>query len=135
MQFYQPRLNYLVFSLRPTGNYWNAASFPNPSSYLHFSTFQGETSADISFYFKTLIPRGVFLENLGNTDFIKLELKCEYLFSVNMVVATLITEMSPEGGPRRQENTALLMVGKHALELLIYVLAFQGSRARVDRGV
>ncbi|EQB78470.1 hypothetical protein CB1_000993056 [Camelus ferus] len=57
------------------GNYWNAASFPNPSSYLHFSTFQGETSADISFYFKTLIPRGVFLENLGNTDFIKLELK------------------------------------------------------------
>uniref|UniRef100_A0A8C2UK34 Contactin associated protein 2 n=1 Tax=Chinchilla lanigera TaxID=34839 RepID=A0A8C2UK34_CHILA len=56
-------------------NYWNAASFPNPSSYLHFSTFQGETSADISFYFKTLIPRGVFLENLGNTDFIKLELK------------------------------------------------------------
>nr|XP_036855403.1 contactin-associated protein-like 2 [Manis javanica] len=56
-------------------NYWNAASFPNPSSYLHFSTFQGETSADISFYFKTLIPRGVFLENLGNTDFIKIELK------------------------------------------------------------
>nr|KAF6319752.1 hypothetical protein mMyoMyo1_008489 [Myotis myotis] len=56
-------------------NYWNAASFPNPSSYLHFSTFQGETSADISFYFKTLIPQGVFLENLGNTDFIKLELK------------------------------------------------------------
>ncbi|KAG5210662.1 hypothetical protein JEQ12_015856 [Ovis aries] len=56
-------------------DYWNAASFPNPSSYLHFSTFQGETSADISFYFKTLIPRGVFLENLGNTDFIKLELK------------------------------------------------------------
>lgn len=63
------------------GNYWNAASFPNPSSYLHFSTFQGETSADISFYFKTLIPRGVFLENLGNTDFIKLELKCEYKLS------------------------------------------------------
>uniref|UniRef100_G3TZJ2 Uncharacterized protein n=4 Tax=Elephantidae TaxID=9780 RepID=G3TZJ2_LOXAF len=56
-------------------NYWNAASFPDPSSHLHFSTFQGETSADISFYFKTLIPRGVFLENLGNTDFIKLELK------------------------------------------------------------
>ncbi|XP_012517535.1 PREDICTED: contactin-associated protein-like 2 [Propithecus coquereli] len=56
-------------------NYWNAASFPNASSYLHFSTFQGETSADISFYFKTLTPRGVFLENMGNTDFIKLELK------------------------------------------------------------
>ncbi|XP_034957246.2 contactin-associated protein-like 2 [Zootoca vivipara] len=56
-------------------NYWNAASFITPSSYLHFSTFQGETSADISFYFKTSAADGVFLENLGNTDFIKLELK------------------------------------------------------------
>lgn len=63
------------------GNYWNAASFITPSSYLHFSTFQGETSADISFYFKTSAPYGVFLENLGNTDFIKLELKCKYLLS------------------------------------------------------
>ncbi|CAB1340937.1 unnamed protein product, partial [Coregonus sp. 'balchen'] len=56
------------------GNYWNAASFTTPSSYLHFSTFQGETSADIAFYFKTSAPYGVFLENLGNTDFIRLEL-------------------------------------------------------------
>ncbi|KAM8980872.1 contactin-associated protein-like 2 [Sarcophilus harrisii] len=56
-------------------NYWNAASFFTPSSYLYFSTFQGETSADISFYFKTSAADGVFLENLGNTDFIKLELK------------------------------------------------------------
>ena len=61
-----------------TGNYWNAASFTTPSSYLHFSTFQGETSADISFYFKTSAPYGVFLENLGNTDFIRLELKCTW---------------------------------------------------------
>lgn len=73
----------MCFSFLSTGNYWNAASFPNPSSYLHFSTFQGETSADISFYFKTLIPQGVFLENLGNTDFIKLELKCEYKIFIN----------------------------------------------------
>lgn len=86
-------INYpvFVFVFPPTGNYWNAASFPNPSSYLHFSTFQGETSADISFYFKTLIPRGVFLENLGNTDFIKLELKCKYKLSVNSSVASLGT--------------------------------------------
>lgn len=60
-----------------TDNYWNAASFTTPSSYLHFATFQGETSADISFYFKTSAPYGVFLENLGNTDFIRLELKCK----------------------------------------------------------
>lgn len=60
-----------------TDDYWNAASFTTPSSYLHFATFQGETSADISFYFKTSAPYGVFLENLGNTDFIRLELKCK----------------------------------------------------------
>ncbi|MCJ8745758.1 hypothetical protein PDJAM_G00134040 [Pangasius djambal] len=56
-------------------SYWNAASFNTPTSYLHFSTFRAETSADISFYFKTSAPHGVFLENLGNTDFIRLELK------------------------------------------------------------
>lgn len=65
------------FFFPPTDNYWNAASFTTPSSYLHFATFQGETSADISFYFKTSAPYGVFLENLGNTDFIRLELKCK----------------------------------------------------------
>ncbi|XP_077125246.1 contactin-associated protein-like 2 [Ranitomeya variabilis] len=56
-------------------NYWNAVSFIAPNSFLHFSTFQGETSADISFYFKTSAPDGVFVENRGNTDFIKIELK------------------------------------------------------------
>ncbi|XP_069504410.1 contactin-associated protein-like 2 isoform X2 [Ambystoma mexicanum] len=56
-------------------NYWNAASFNTQSSYLHFSKFQGETSADISFYFKTSASDGVFLESLGNADFIKLELR------------------------------------------------------------
>ncbi|KAK3540844.1 hypothetical protein QTP86_002355 [Hemibagrus guttatus] len=63
---------------RPRGRrstYWNAASFNTPSSYLHFPTFRAETSADISFYFKTSAPHGVFLENLGSTDFIRLELK------------------------------------------------------------
>lgn len=70
---------FFLVCLIPAGNYWNAASFITSSSYLHFSTFQGETSADISFYFKTSAADGVFLENLGNTDFIKLELKCKYL--------------------------------------------------------
>lgn len=64
-----------------TDNYWNAASFTTPSSYLHFATFHGETSADISFYFKTSAAYGVFLENLGNTDFIRLELKCKIVLN------------------------------------------------------
>ncbi|XP_051542697.1 contactin-associated protein-like 2 isoform X2 [Myxocyprinus asiaticus] len=67
-------------------SYWNAASFNTPSSYLHFSTFQGETSADISFYFKTSAPYGVFLENLGNTDFIRLELKSPMVVSFSFDV-------------------------------------------------
>uniref|UniRef100_A0A673X6G2 Contactin-associated protein-like 5 n=1 Tax=Salmo trutta TaxID=8032 RepID=A0A673X6G2_SALTR len=53
---------------------WNAASFYQESSYLHFPTLQAELSADISFYFKTSAPSGVFLENLGLKDFIRVEL-------------------------------------------------------------
>uniref|UniRef100_A0A8C2F089 Contactin associated protein like 2b n=1 Tax=Cyprinus carpio TaxID=7962 RepID=A0A8C2F089_CYPCA len=56
-------------------HFWNAASFNTPASYLHFPTFQAETSADVSFYFKTSASHGVFLEILGNPDFIRLELK------------------------------------------------------------
>ena len=55
----------------------NAASFYQESSYLHFPTLQAELSSDISFYFKTSSPSGVFLENLGLKDFIRVELSCE----------------------------------------------------------
>uniref|UniRef100_A0A674E0I1 Contactin associated protein 2 n=1 Tax=Salmo trutta TaxID=8032 RepID=A0A674E0I1_SALTR len=75
-------------------NYWNAASFTTPSSYLHFSTFQGETSADISFYFKTSAPYGVFLENLGNTDFIRLELKSPTVISFSFDVGNGPVELA-----------------------------------------
>ncbi|XP_068605403.1 contactin-associated protein-like 2 [Brachionichthys hirsutus] len=65
------------------GNYWNAASFTSPASYLHFSSFRGETSTDISFYFKTSSTHGVFLENKGTNDYLGLELRggSEVLFS------------------------------------------------------
>uniref|UniRef100_A0A8C7F7Q5 Contactin associated protein family member 5 n=1 Tax=Oncorhynchus kisutch TaxID=8019 RepID=A0A8C7F7Q5_ONCKI len=53
---------------------WNAASFYQESSYLHFPTLRAELSADISFYFKTSAPSGVFLENVGLKDFIRVEL-------------------------------------------------------------
>ncbi|XP_048833106.1 contactin-associated protein-like 2a [Brienomyrus brachyistius] len=75
-------------------SYWNAASFNTPSSYLHFSTFQGETSADISFYFKTSAPYGVFLENLGNTDFIRLELKSHNMVSFSFDVGNGPVELN-----------------------------------------
>ncbi|XP_043082923.1 contactin-associated protein-like 2a [Puntigrus tetrazona] len=75
-------------------SYWNTASFNTPSSYLHFSTFQGETSADISFYFKTSAPYGVFLENLGNMDFIRLELKSPMVVSFSFDVGNGPVELN-----------------------------------------
>lgn len=64
----------LLFS---EGNFWNTASFSSPASYLHFPSFRGETSADISFYFKTASSHGIFLENLGATNFLHIELRGE----------------------------------------------------------
>ncbi|XP_056144811.1 contactin-associated protein-like 5 [Lampris incognitus] len=68
--------DYQIGPLRCYGDrsIWNAASFYQESSYLHFPTLQAELGADISFYFKTSAPSGVFLENLGLKDFIRLEL-------------------------------------------------------------
>ncbi|XP_074508368.1 contactin-associated protein-like 4 isoform X2 [Sebastes fasciatus] len=67
---------YMVGPLRCHGdkNFWNAAFFDKETSYLHFPTFHGELSADISFLFKTTASSGVFLENLGIKDFIRIEL-------------------------------------------------------------
>uniref|UniRef100_A0A1A8IJF7 Contactin-associated protein-like 4 n=1 Tax=Nothobranchius kuhntae TaxID=321403 RepID=A0A1A8IJF7_NOTKU len=67
---------YRVGPLRCHGdrNFWNAAFFNKETSYLHFPTFHGELSADISFFFKTTTSFGVFLENLGIKDFIRIEL-------------------------------------------------------------
>ncbi|KAG7279578.1 hypothetical protein CRUP_034166 [Coryphaenoides rupestris] len=56
---------------------WNAASFYQDSSYLRFLNLQAELGSDISFYFKTSAPSGIFLENLGLKDFIRVELSCE----------------------------------------------------------
>ncbi|KAF0046709.1 hypothetical protein F2P81_000342 [Scophthalmus maximus] len=68
---------YRVGPLRCHGdkNFWNAAFFDKETSYLHFPTFHGELSADISFLFKTSASSGVFLENLGIKDFIRIELR------------------------------------------------------------
>lgn len=59
------------------GHFWNAVSFYTEASYLHFPTFHAEFSADISFFFKTTALSGVFLENLGIKDFIRLEISCK----------------------------------------------------------
>lgn len=70
----EPRLRIFSFA----GHFWNAVSFYTEASYLHFPTFHAEFSADISFFFKTTALSGVFLENLGITDFIRLEISCKF---------------------------------------------------------
>lgn len=72
-----PSSSPLFSSPLPAESIWNAASFYQESSYLYFPTLQAELSSDISFFFKTSAPSGVFLENLGLKDFIRLELSCE----------------------------------------------------------
>ncbi|XP_036971862.1 contactin-associated protein-like 4 [Acanthopagrus latus] len=79
---------YRVGPLRCHGdkNFWNAAFFDKETSYLHFPTFHGELNADISFLFKTPSSSGVFLENLGIKDFIRIELSSssEVVFSFDV---------------------------------------------------
>lgn len=68
-------------------NLWNAAFFDKETSYLHFPTFHGELNADISFLFKTLSSSGVFLENLGIKDFIRIELSCKSNFIISAIMS------------------------------------------------
>uniref|UniRef100_A0A8C5LGK2 Contactin-associated protein-like 5 n=1 Tax=Jaculus jaculus TaxID=51337 RepID=A0A8C5LGK2_JACJA len=67
-------------------HFWNAVSFYTEASYLHFPTFHAEFSADISFFFKTTTLSGVFLENVGIKDFIRLEISSpsEITFAIDV---------------------------------------------------
>ncbi|XP_056132902.1 contactin-associated protein-like 4 [Lampris incognitus] len=86
-------------------NYWNAAFFDKETSYLHFPTFHGELSADISFLFKTTASSGVFLENLGIKDFIRIELSSstEVLFSFDVGNGPLEVRVEA-GGPLNDDR-------------------------------
>ncbi|XP_056149737.1 contactin-associated protein-like 2b [Lampris incognitus] len=107
-------------------NYWNAASFTSPASYLHFPAFRGETSADISFYFKTSSVYGVFLENLGSTNFIHIELRAASVISFSFDVGNGVEELSVRSptplnddqwhrveADRNVKEASLLLDGQH----------------------
>nr|XP_060630142.1 contactin-associated protein-like 5 isoform X1 [Anolis sagrei ordinatus] len=66
--------------------FWNSASFLTEASYLLFPTFHAEFTADISFFFKTAATSGVFLENMGMKDFIRVEISSpkEITFTVDV---------------------------------------------------
>ncbi|XP_034369001.1 contactin-associated protein like 5-2 isoform X2 [Arvicanthis niloticus] len=67
-------------------HFWNAVWFTTEAAYLHFTTFHVEFSADISFFFKTTALSGVFLENLGIKDFLRLEMSSpsEVIFAIDV---------------------------------------------------
>ncbi|XP_038839813.1 contactin-associated protein-like 2, partial [Salvelinus namaycush] len=117
-------------------NYWNAASFTTPSSYLHFSTFQGETSADISFYFKTSAPYGVFLENLGNTDFIRLELKSPTVISFSFDVGNGPVELAVHSAtPLNDDQWHRVMAERNVKEAVLQLdLNYREARPAPPQG-
>ncbi|CAN9506159.1 unnamed protein product [Ophioblennius macclurei] len=117
-------------------NYWNAASFTTPSSYLHFATFQGETSADISFYFKTSAPYGVFLENLGNTDFIRLELKSPKVVSFSFDVGNGPVELTVHSAtPLNDDQWHRVMAERNVKEAVLQLdQTYRASRLAPAQG-
>ncbi|XP_036296656.1 contactin-associated protein-like 4 [Pipistrellus kuhlii] len=84
--------------------FWNSASFNTEASYLHFPTFHGELSADVSFFFKTTASSGVFLENLGITDFIRIELRSPVVVAFSFDVGNGPSEVSVQSPTHFNDN-------------------------------
>ncbi|XP_068383616.1 contactin-associated protein-like 4 isoform X6 [Eschrichtius robustus] len=84
--------------------FWNSASFNTEASYLHFPTFHGELSADVSFFFKTTASSGVFLENLGITDFIRIELRSPAVVAFSFDVGNGPFEISVQSPTHFSDN-------------------------------
>ncbi|XP_023608313.1 contactin-associated protein-like 4 isoform X7 [Myotis lucifugus] len=85
-------------------SFWNSASFNTEASYLHFPTFHGELSADMSFFFKTTASSGVFLENLGITDFIRIELRSPAVVTFSFDVGNGPSEVSVQSPTHFNDN-------------------------------
>ncbi|KAG8518684.1 Contactin-associated protein-like 4, partial [Galemys pyrenaicus] len=85
-------------------SFWNSASFNTEASYLHFPTFHGELSADVSFFFKTTASSGVFLENLGITDFIRIELRSPAVVTFSFDVGNGPFEISAQSPTHFNDN-------------------------------
>ncbi|ELK14451.1 Contactin-associated protein-like 4 [Pteropus alecto] len=85
-------------------SFWNSASFNTEASYLHFPTFHGELSADVSFFFKTTASSGVFLENLGITDFIRIELRSPAVVTFSFDVGNGPFEISVQSPTHFNDN-------------------------------
>uniref|UniRef100_A0A6Q2XIL3 Contactin associated protein like 3 n=1 Tax=Esox lucius TaxID=8010 RepID=A0A6Q2XIL3_ESOLU len=122
---------YRVSPLRCHGdkNFWNAAFFNKETSYLHFPTFHGELSADISFLFKTTAPSGVFLENLGIKDFIRVELSSptEVVFSFDVGNGPLDVRVETGGVALNDDRWHRVRAERNVKEASLRVDSFPGA--------
>uniref|UniRef100_A0A673ZFV7 Contactin-associated protein-like 4 n=1 Tax=Salmo trutta TaxID=8032 RepID=A0A673ZFV7_SALTR len=122
---------YRVSPLRCHGdkNFWNAAFFNKETSYLHFPTFHGELSADISFLFKTTASSGVFLENLGIKDFIRVELSSpmEVVFSFDVGNGPFEVRVETGGMALNDNRWHRVRAERNVKEASLCVDAFPGA--------
>ena len=56
----------------------NVVTFRKTDATIEFPTFEGATSGDIRFQFKTTQESGIFLQNTGTYHFIEVKLVCKY---------------------------------------------------------
>ncbi|XP_035531842.1 contactin-associated protein-like 5 [Morone saxatilis] len=118
---------------------WNAASFYQESSSLLFPTLRAELTFDISFYFKTTANSGVFLENMGHKDFIRVELSLVSVsfdressmtftfqepFSVMRNRSSQASSARRESIGRAREDVAFTFITSQSPALLLTVITF-----------
>ncbi|XP_077463030.1 contactin-associated protein-like 4 isoform X1 [Stigmatopora argus] len=121
---------YKVGPLRCHGDksFWNAALFDEETSYLHFPTFHGELNAEISFLFKTTSSSGVFLENLGIKDFIRIELRSPFEVIFSFDVGNGPLELQVETGvPLNDERWHSVRAERNVKEATLHVDDFPAA--------
>ncbi|XP_061917574.1 contactin-associated protein-like 5 isoform X1 [Entelurus aequoreus] len=71
---------------------WNMASFNQEGAYLSLPPLQPEQAFDLTFYFKTDGPSGVFLNSLGQKDFIRLELSSPSVMMLSFSASVVLVK-------------------------------------------
>ncbi|XP_078080416.1 contactin-associated protein 1 isoform X2 [Mustelus asterias] len=108
--------------LNSPGGSWNTASFVH-GNYLTFPSFNPGPSVDISLYFKTTSSSGVFLENSGYRNFIRLELKSEKVVSFSFDVGD---------GPEELQTESATLLNDDAWHFVEAEINVKFARLRLD---
>ncbi|XP_078539528.1 contactin-associated protein-like 5 [Lissotriton helveticus] len=109
-------------------SFWNAATFLTEASYLHFSKFPAELSADISFFFKMTAVSGVFLENLGVADFLRVVLHSPAVVMFSFDVGNGLSNISVQSPtPLNDNQWHYVRAEKNVQEALLQVDSLPGK--------